>query len=294
MKTLFFSLFLFAGVLFAQELQFKVTANYENLPVYNKEVLGGFARTIQEYLNNTKFSGRTFDAENRIQCTLNIYFTGASDQTNYTAQVFLSSQRPIYNSPRSSLMLKIIDNSWSFNYEKGQSLYFYPNTFEPITAFLNFYAYLILGIDEDSYKAGEGTEYFKKAFDMCSLGQNGKYSKGWEKNSSVYSRRGIIDDLLSEKFRPFREACFDYHYNGLDLMSKNKVNAQNKIANLVNVLDVMKKKSDIKGVLVNSFFEAKYSEIIENLKDYPDKEVFKKLKKIDPPHASKYDEALGN
>lgn len=291
MKTLFISFLLFTGALFCQELQFKVTANYENLPVFNKEALGGFAQMIQDYLNNTRFSGRTWDSD-KIQCTLNINFSGASDQTNYSAQIFLSSQRPIYNSNRNSLMLKIIDNNWAFNYERGQSFYFSPNVFHPILSFLDFYAFLILGVDEDSYKAAEGTEYFKKAFDVCSMGSTGKYTKGWEKNSSVYSRRGIVEDLLNEKYRPFRDAFFDYHYNGLDLFKKNKNAAQAKIANLANTLDILKKKSDIKGVWVNTFFEAKYAEIIEYLKDYPDKEVFKKLKKIDPPHASKYDELL--
>ncbi len=292
MKTLFFSFILLTGVLFSQELQFKVSANYENLPVYNKEVLGGFAQSLESYLNSTKFSGRTWEPEMRIKCTMNIFFTSASDQTNYSAQVFISSQRPIENSNKSSLMLKIMDNNWSFNYEKGQSFYFSPNVFHPILSFLDYYAYLILGVDEDSYKSSEGTEYFKKAFDICSLGSTGKYSKGWEKNSSVYSRRGMVEDLLNEKFRPFREACFEYHYNGLDLLAKNRLNAQNKMVNLVNTLDVLKKKSDIKSVLINSFFEAKYAEIIDCLKDYPDKEVFKKLKKIDPPHAAKYDDAI--
>lgn len=292
MKTLFFSFLLLTGVLFSQELQFKVTANYENLPVYNKEVLGGFAQVLQDYLNNTKFSGRTWEPDMRIKCTMNVFFTSASDQTNYSAQVFISSQRPIENSNRSSLMLKVMDNNWSFNYERGQSFYFNPNVFNSIQSFLDYYAYLILGLDEDSYKAGEGTECFKKAFDICSLGGTGKYSKGWEKNSSVYSRRGMVEDLLNEKFRPFREAFCDYHYFGLDLLGKNKLNAQSKIVNLVNTLEVMKKKTDIKSVLINSFFEAKYAEIIESLKDYPDKEVFKKLKKIDPPHAAKYDDAI--
>lgn len=293
MKTLFISLILFSSVLFSQELQFKVTANLENLPGYNREVLVNFAQAVEEYLNNTRFTGENWDAD-KIQCTMNIYFTSGSDQNSYAAQVFISSQRPIYKSNRNSLMLKIMDNNWNFSYEKGQAFYFNPNVFQPVLSFLDFYAYLILGTDEDSYKPTGGTPYFQKAFEIGTMGSTGQYSKGWEKNSSVYSRRGIVEDLLSEKFRPFREACYEYHYNGIDLISKNRSAAQNKIANLVEVLDVMKKKSDIKSVLVNSFFEAKYSEIIEYMKDYPDKELVKKLKRVDPPHASKYEEAFIN
>ena len=101
-----------------------------------------------------------------------------------------------------------------------------------------------------------------------------------------------MNDLLSEKYAAFRSSIFDYHY-GIDIFAQNKTLGQEKIAVLVNTLYNMYQKSGgIVSVLVRTFFEAKYGEIIDHLKDYPDPEIFSKLKKIDPPHIAKYDAAV--
>ena len=97
--------------------------------------------------------------------------------------------------------------------------------------------------------------------------------------------------MLNDKYRPFREALFIYYY-GIDEYQVNKKAAQEKIVNLVNVLSTMKSKIDINGVLIRTFFDSKYGEFIEVLRDYPDRDVFVKLKKIDPSHTAKYDELL--
>jgi hypothetical protein len=294
MKTLFLTFMLFTGLLCAQELEFEVTTNLDGLSAANKEILANFGPFVQDYLNNNKFTGGSWDGD-RIKCSMMIKLQSTSEQNAYTAQIFLTSKRPVYKSSRTSLMLKILDANWSFTYEKGQSFYFQPQVFNPLLSFLDFYAYLILGYDEDSYKSCNGSQYYKTAYDIALLGSaNTQFQKGWEKNSSVYSRRGIVEDLLNEKFKTFRQDFFDYHYNGIDIYAQNKQAAQNAVVKLITNLESERKKADIKGVLTTTFFEAKSSEITECLKDYPDKEIFKTLKKIDPPHSAKYEEAMTN
>jgi len=278
-------------MLFGQELQVKVTADFTNLPAYNKSVLANFADNIQSYLNNNRFTGQNWDSE-KIQCTMNIFFISGNDQNVYTAQVFVSSQRPIYKSTRNSLMLRILDGSWNFNYEKNMSFNFSPSTFNSVLSFLDFYAYLILGMDSDSYQVLSGTPFYNKAFEIVTMGEASSFSKGWEKNSTGYNRRGLMDDILSETYRPFRETIFDYHYNGVDMYTQNKDAAQKSINKMVLALETIRKKFEGKSIFMSTFFEAKYAEIIEYMKDYNDADFFKKLKKIDPPHAAKYEEAM--
>ena len=103
----------------------------------------------------------------------------------------------------------------------------------------------------------------------------------------------MVEDLLNEKYRPFREAIADYYY-GLDYFGKNKETGQKYIVKLVDELVNLKKKIDLTGVFVKVFFDAKCGELINRLKSYPDKTVFEKLKKIDPSHLAKYDEAMSN
>jgi len=290
MKFILGLLVLLTITLKAQELQATVTVQYENLPVINKESLVNFAQTVQDYLNNNRFTGATWNNP-KIKCTFTIFFLSASDETSYSAQVFVGSQRQIYNSTNNSPMLTILDNNWNFGYEKNQALYFNPMVNNSITSFLDYYAYMILGMENDSWEQLSGTPSFSKALDIVHLALGSKYSKGWDKSSGTYNRRDLVEDILNERYRPFREAISEYHY-GIDLYEVDKEKGQKKIAALVKVLQSLKSKIDLRSIFIKVFFDAKYQEIIEDLKDYPDKAIFKTLKEVDPPHAGKYDEII--
>ena len=162
-------------------------------------------------------------------------------------------------------------------------------TFDPLTSFLDFYAMVIIGMDEDTWEQLGGTPYFKRAQDIVNLGANSRSSLGWQSSSSVYNRWGLVYDILSETYAAFRNSIFDYYY-GIDIFSQNQPLAQQKIASLVDVLwNMYQKAGSINSVFVRTFFDAKSGEIIDRMRDYPDNEIFAKLKKIDPPHSAKYD-----
>jgi len=279
----------FTSLSFSQELNCDVTINTESIPVESRELLADFDGSIETYMNQTRFTDENWEYP-KINCAFSIFITSASDQTHYQAQIVVTSQREILKSSRKSLMLSINDNSWSFEYVKGQPLYSRQSVFEPVTSLLNYYAYIILGFDADSWDELGGTQYFTKAFDIVNLGANSNFKTGWEKNSSSYSRRGLVEDLLNEKYRPFREALYEYYY-GIDKYEIDNAAGQKYIVKLVDELTELKKKIDLTGVFEKVFFDAKSGEIIDRLKDYPDKSVFEKLKKIDPSHQAKYKEA---
>lgn len=291
MKRLLFALFLLLPTcIFAQELDATVQINMEKLPNVNKDLLVNFKQQIEQYLNNNHFSNGSWEGE-RIKCTFSIFFQSAADESHYSAQIYVASQRPIFRSTKSSLMLSILDNTWDFAFEKNQPLYAKKTTFNALTSFLDFYVFLILGLDADSYNPLDGNEFFNSAIRISQEGQVSG-SKGWDKNSNIFSRRGLVDELLDERFRQFREDFFNYHYNGLDLYTTKKLKSQETMARLIYDLDAMRKKQNFTSVLLKTFFDAKVGEIIDNLKDYQDKTIFDMLKRIDPPHSSKYEEAL--
>lgn len=290
MKYFIFLFIIYTNISLAQELNCKVIVNYEGLPVNNRDLLIDFASVVEAYMNTTQFTGEAWDGQ-KIDCSLNIFFTSSSGDNDYSAQVVVVSTRPIFKSTRQSPMLTINDPTWSFRYVKNQALYANQSTFDPITSFLDYYANVIIGFDWDTWAELGGTPYYKKAYDIVNLGANSTNKNGWERSSASYSRWGLCEDLLNDKFRPFREAFFQYHY-GVDEYQVNKKSGQDKISHLVNVLTDMKSKMDITSVLIRQFFDAKYGELIQVLKDYPDITVFEKLKKIDSPHSAKYDEML--
>lgn len=291
MKKLTFILaFLFAGYIAAQELNAKVTINTEKLESLGKDNLEDFAQILQDYLNNNKFTGDDWQGE-RIECNFQLFFTSSSENT-YNAQAVITSSRDVYNSETKSLMLKVQDNNISFNYEKNQSMYFNPSEFNPLVSLLDYYAFLIIGLDMDSYQPLAGNEFYTKASDIAILGSNSTFSKGWAIETSAYNKRGLVDDLLRSNFHQFRIDFYDYHYNGLDLMADDKTEGTKNIVKLINDLDGIYDKIGRMNLLLKVFFDTKHKEIYANLKDYPDKSIFKLLKKIDPTHISTYEQGI--
>ncbi len=292
MKKLFIIMLLLPVFYLAQELDAKVTINNEKLLAVYKDKLANFTQDLENYLNNTHFTGDNWEYE-KIKCNFNIFFSSAVDENKYSAQVSVTSLRPVEGTTSPSLMLNVVDNNWEFVYEPGQSMYFVQD-YDDLTDFLDFYAFMIIGLNEDSFAELGGSEYFNQAYNIAILGASTPNTTGWDKSSSSYNRRGLIDDLLNEKYRVFREDYFNYHYNGLDIYSTKKIEAQNNIIKLIKNLETLKTKVDIYGTLIKTFFDAKSGEITTYLKDYPDKSIFKSLKKVDPPHTAKYDEILFN
>jgi hypothetical protein len=290
-RNIIFFLFLISSVTIAQELNCKVIVNYESLPVVNRELLTDFAPVIEDYMNRTRFTNEEWQGP-KIPCTINIFFTSASSEVNYTAQVVVVSQRPIYNTGNFSPILTVNDNTWSFKYERGQSLYT-QSTFDPITSFLDYYANIIIGLDWDTYEPLGGTPFFSRAFDIVNLGNTSAFAAGWQQTSSTtYSRWSLVADLLNDRYRGFREAFYNYHYNGVDIFHDDRELALENIAGLVNTLEQMRTKVDLNSVLIRTFFDSKNGELADYLVNFQDPEIFQTLKRIDPRHASRYDEAL--
>lgn len=288
MKKYFFVLILLLNInIWGQELEATVQINTEQLQTVYRENLAVFKNQIEDYLNNTKFTGNSWDWP-RIKCSFNVFFTSASEDIKYNAQVVINSSRPVEGSENRSLMLNIMDSKWSFNYEKNQSIYFNSIDFNQLTSFLDFYAFVIIGMDADSYEPFGGTKYFQDAMRIALLGSSSGSSDSWGTKSANYYKRGFIEDATSANFQQLRQDIFDYHYNGIDVFYNNKIATYKSITKLIDNLFHLIKSKNIRSAFVNSFFDAKSGEIISYLKDFNDRSIYSKLIKIDPAHTSKY------
>ena len=288
MKKIFLMILLITSYNYSQELNCSVIINYQNVPVQNRELLVDFKNVVENYMNTTRFTNVNWDGD-KIECSMNIFFTSASGEVEYGAQIVVVSQRPVYQSTRNSALLTINDAAWSFRYEVGQSMYANLDAFDPLTSLLDFYALIIIGFDMDTWEEFGGTPYFKKAFDIVNLASTSSNKNGWLPSNNIYSRWGLVSDALNEKYAAFRSAIFDYHY-GIDIFAQNKEVGQAKIVELIDVLyDLYERTGLVKSVFIQTFFNAKYGEITDHLIGYSDQTIFTKLKKIDPSHAGRYD-----
>lgn len=276
-------------MIFAQEFNATVTVDMDQLNPGIREKLENFKSVIEDYINKNKFSGKSWEGE-KILCNFRIAFTGATDNNSYTAQLVINSYRPIEGTKKDTPIMIILDNPWTFNYEKNQQMRFNQAEIDPITSMLDFYAYVMLGFDGDSFSKLGGTDFFKQAYEIAIRGASSKFSSNWSYSNAPYTKRGLLENLLDEKYNKFRVSYYNYHYNGLDLMSKPKTYdvAIKNIVKLITDLDAVRERLDSRSVLLKVFFDAKVNEICDALKNYPDKEIFNTLKKVDPFHISKY------
>jgi hypothetical protein len=289
---LFFILLLIGTpFLVSQELNCSVTIHTESIQSAQLGYLRSFSQDIERYMNNTRFSSEDLDGE-KIQCSLDISFTTATSDNRYQVQAVVLSQRPIYigndKSDRSTLVLRIMDNSWNFTYTPNQRMNHDEMVFDPLTGFLDFYAYLIIGYDLETYIPMSGSPCFQKALNTVQLAANSAAAKDWQQSSSGYSKFGITDELSSVKYNAFRTAFNNYHFDGIDLLTTEKQKALGNMLTAIASINDIRTRQNSSSVVVKQFFDAKYREIAEAFQAYPDRSVYETLSNYDQEHRSTY------
>jgi hypothetical protein len=275
----------------AAQIDCDVTVNFDNVPVY-KEQLQNFKQDIETYINSQRWTNDDLGGE-KIKCTMNIFFVSSNSDNSYQAQAFIGSQRPIFigknPSSRSTPMLRIFDDKWEFTYLKGQPLYRNETQYDALTDFIDYYMYLIMGFDYDSYEKLSGTPFFQKSMQFCA--QAPSSAKGWDRGTgTTYSKYQLVDDILNPKNQPFREGFYFYHLKGLDLLAtKPEIGYKNMIS-LLNQIGELKNTS-ARQLLFKTFFETKYGELADVFKGFSDKTIYLTLVRLDQAHQNAYEEA---
>lgn len=283
-------LFLLSLPLSGQELDCDVTVNYESIPTSNRDFLTDFGKEVKAYMNSFQWTTEDLEGE-KIKCSINIFFQSVSGGTRYSAQIFVGSQRLIYQGDgKTTAVVRILDDKWDFIYEKNQPLYHNENRFDPLASLLDFYAYAIIGFDFDSHEPQSGTQYFMRASNIVSLGSSTSFSRGWVKSTGSYTRAGLIEELLNSRYTTLRDAFYQYHFNGLDMLSSERKQAFQTIVDILDQLDAFRKTEGSNVLLIRVFFDTKYLELAEKFTDYWDPEIYTKLNAIDPSHQRYYDD----
>lgn len=278
---------LFTVPTFAQQVDCTVQVNYESVASANKDLLNDFANDVRYYINNYQWGSEQI--EEKVKCTLDIFIQHVTGENRYIAQVFAGSQRPIYGTNKSTAVVRLLDEAWEFTYIKGRPINHNPYSYNDLTSFLDFYIYLFLGYDYDTYENLAGTPWFQKALDVASLGRSSS-QKGWQLVTTGYSRTQLVTELLNPTVAPLRSAVYRYHFSGLDSLVANKEKALANIAEAIERASVARKTIDARNLAMKTFFDTKYLELAEILLDYPDPTIYIKLSRVDPYHQMTYDE----
>jgi len=275
----------------AQELNCKVTVISPTIQMSNKQIFNSMQQSIWQFMNTKKWTPNQYEPQEKIECNLQIEITYASTD-KFTAKAQLNVLRPVYGSAYKTIIFNQVDVEWAFNYVEFQSMEFQENaSVSNLTSLLAFYAYIVLGVDYDTYALEGGTPYFTKAQNVANINAN---DPGWDANagnSSLNNRYYLIENFMNARYKPLRQATYEYHRLGLDIMYKEPDKGREAITEAVKLIEPVAQLMP-NTLIIKVFFNAKANELVELYKQAPSVDKNKMvtlLSKLDPANKSKYD-----
>lgn len=246
MKALFaFIVAVVAADTSAQELDAKITINSSKVGTTDKSVFENLQQTLEQFVNERQWTELQFQKNERISCSFNITVNKYDKTSNlFECTATIQANRPVYNSQYNSTLYNNQDGDFNFEFAQFDQLNFNDETIDnQLTALFAYYAYLIIGLDLDSFAPMGGTDVLQRCMNLVNNAQNLNYT-GWKSFETSKNRFAIINDYLDEAMKPFRQLQYDYYRTGLDEMASNVERGRTNITTAIQ--DDLKKAHDDK------------------------------------------------
>ena len=280
----------------AQELYCTVSVNSQQISGSDRTVFDDMQKAITEFMNNRKWTNYTYKQEEKIECNIFLNITERASDVDFKATLQVQSRRPVFNTSYYTTMLNILDKEFTFKYVQNQAMEYDDNNFyNNLTAVLAYYAYIMIGLDFDSYIMKGGSQFYDKAQNLVTLAQNAS-ERGWKSFESKKNRFWLVENLLNDSYGGIRECLYLYHMKGLDNMKENMDNARAQVS--TGLEKVQQVNQNTPGLyFVSIFIDTKREEIINmysqaSATDKP--RVVNILKSIDPAHSNDYNTRILN
>jgi hypothetical protein len=258
-------------------------------------------KALKDFLNQTKWSTDAFGNEEKIECSFYITIESIISPGVYDAKLSIVSNRPIYNSNYSSSMLNMQDANFTFKYQLSQPIEFNENKVQGtdpleanLTATIAYYAYLIVGLDYDSYGLKGGAPYFSKALNIVYNAPEGANISGWKSYDGQRNRYILVDNLTKSSMDKMHEVIYSYYREGLDQMSVQFLASRGIILNaLISMQEIQETNSNT--MIIPIWMQGKAIELIgifESADKTIKKQVLNTLSVIDVSNLNKYKEKL--
>ncbi|MGB5498490.1 MAG: DUF4835 family protein [Maribacter sp.] len=288
---LFFLLFIISFVpLSAQELNCVVTVNSDQVAQTNQQVFKTLERSLNDFVNKNKWSNRVYKENERVNAQLFITIT-EYESNRFKGNIQIQSSRPVFNTSYETPVFNYKDNQFNFEYIEFQPLIFNENIFESnLVSVISYYVYVILGLDADTFSLEGGNDYFRIAQKIVTQAQSSN-SAGWSQ-STDRSRFELVDNLMSNTYREYRVAMYNYHRKGMDILADNNSTGKQVIAGTMKLFETMINRRP-NAFLIQTFFDAKSDEIQNVFSDGPKVDVVKlkeTLNRIAPLYSSTWNE----
>ena len=206
----------------AQELQVKININTQQVERMDKSVFENLQQTLEQWMNDRQWTELQFQKHERIVVNFNLTVTKYDASTNlFECTAMIQANRPVFNSSYTTTLYNNKDGDFNFQFAQFDQLnYNDENVDNQLTALMAYYAYLIIGLNLDSFAPLGGTDVLQRCMHLINNAQSLGFS-GWKSFEDSRNRFAIINDYLDEQMKPFRQLQYDYYRTGLDEMATN-------------------------------------------------------------------------
>ena len=284
------SILVYCSIGYSQELNCQVSILTPQIQASDKTIYDNLRTELRDFLNNRKWTNEEYLNQERIECSIVITISERVSTDEFKASIQIQSRRPVYNSSYNSPMFNHQDNDFSFRYIQDQTIEFdESNINSNLTAVLGYYAYIIIGLDFDSFSPEGGTPYFAKAQTIANNAQR-LSERGWKAFETSRNRYWLVENLLNVSFKPMRNFIYSYHRQGFDKFTDNIADGRSSITeNLSELKKVYQDKPN--SFLMQVFFTAKADELINLFSQATNDEknrALQVLTLVDPANTLKY------
>ncbi len=260
-RPVLYIMLLFVPLLsWGQELDCRVEINSDQVQGTNTSIFETLKEAITEYVNDRKWTTAQLSTVERIQCSMLFTVKDYADN-RFTCELQVQSRRPVYNSSYTTTLFNFKDDKVEFDYQEFEPLVFSEQTMESnLTAIINYYVYIILGIDFDSFSPRGGAPFFEMARQVVTMGQSSMES-GWKAFEDTRNRHALLSAFVEQSTIGFRDLWYVYHRNGLDEMALSVDKSRAKITQSLEQLKQIYEAAPM-SVLIPLFKDAKLDELV--------------------------------
>lgn len=280
---------LLASPVDGQELRCRVQIDDSQISGAESEFdfLDDLERQIREYMNQRSWTDDAFLPHERISCSMQIVLQESISLSEFRARLVVTTRRPIYGTSQSSVVARVNDPEWRFEYSRGSSLNHDLDRYDPLTSVLDFYAYLILGYDYDTFSPLGGTPFFDRAQTVADQAE-GSGDPGWSSVGTQQTRVQLLSNLRAQRHEPLRRVYYKYHRKGLDRFVQETEAARKTLMEVLRTLRTLRDRLS-QSYALNLFFATKNQELTAIFEESDlEGQAQGLLVQMDPSHSSQY------
>jgi hypothetical protein len=274
----------------AQDLNARVQVLSPKISGTNKRIFQTLETAMKDFLNGRKWSADPILPQERIDCNFVLNITNWDGSSNFSGELQVQSSRPVFNSTYSSTLINLNDKDVDFIYNEGQTIDYTDQSFQSnLSSIMAFYAYIIIGLDYDSFSLDGGSPYYAAAQTVINNAQTGSY-RGWKAFDGNVNRYWLSENLNNKLYEPLRSFIYDYHRNGLDVMSDNVAKGRKEISSILPSLQQINRQR-VGSMLPPIFYTAKSDELVSLYSKAEPQERLQAMNilvQADPANGNKY------